>query len=184
MGTDAARLSIKESALWSGARWDGDVSREKFAAASHCPPPAACTRPPSNGPPVPDEYLYKVVDALDQVAKETEKSVRPGRAELAAAAAHRLDRHHRRAKRRAVTSEPCARQDGRSRRRRSRPSIGPASKADLPVLAPMAVRRTQSAAGASREIEDGGRAPTRLCRQFRPRISRINTDKPELFLRI
>jgi aryl-alcohol dehydrogenase-like predicted oxidoreductase len=27
-----------------------------------------------NGPPVPDEYLYKVVDALDQVAKETEKS--------------------------------------------------------------------------------------------------------------
>ena len=28
-----------------------------------------------NGPPVPDEYLYKVVDALDQVAKETEKSI-------------------------------------------------------------------------------------------------------------
>jgi aryl-alcohol dehydrogenase-like predicted oxidoreductase len=27
------------------------------------------------GPPVPDEYLYKVVEALDQVAKETEKSI-------------------------------------------------------------------------------------------------------------
>jgi aryl-alcohol dehydrogenase-like predicted oxidoreductase len=27
------------------------------------------------GPPVPDEYLYKVVDALDQVARETEKSI-------------------------------------------------------------------------------------------------------------
>ena len=27
------------------------------------------------GPPVADEYLYKVVDALDQVAKETGKSV-------------------------------------------------------------------------------------------------------------
>ena len=27
------------------------------------------------GPPVPDEYLYKVVDALDDVAKETGKSV-------------------------------------------------------------------------------------------------------------
>lgn len=27
------------------------------------------------GPPVPDEYLFKVVDALDQVAKETEKSI-------------------------------------------------------------------------------------------------------------
>jgi aryl-alcohol dehydrogenase-like predicted oxidoreductase len=27
------------------------------------------------GPPVPDEHLYKVVDALDQVAKETEKSI-------------------------------------------------------------------------------------------------------------
>jgi aryl-alcohol dehydrogenase-like predicted oxidoreductase len=27
------------------------------------------------GPPVPDEYLYQVVDALDAVAKETEKSV-------------------------------------------------------------------------------------------------------------
>ena len=28
-----------------------------------------------SGPPVEDEYLYKVVDALDEVAKETEKSV-------------------------------------------------------------------------------------------------------------
>jgi aryl-alcohol dehydrogenase-like predicted oxidoreductase len=28
-----------------------------------------------NGPPVADEYLYRVVDALDQVAKETEKSI-------------------------------------------------------------------------------------------------------------
>ena len=27
------------------------------------------------GPPVADDHLYKVVDALDQVAKETEKSV-------------------------------------------------------------------------------------------------------------
>lgn len=27
------------------------------------------------GPPVPDEYLYRVVDALDEVAKETGKSV-------------------------------------------------------------------------------------------------------------
>jgi aryl-alcohol dehydrogenase-like predicted oxidoreductase len=27
------------------------------------------------GPPVPDEHLYKVVDALDQVSKETEKSI-------------------------------------------------------------------------------------------------------------
>jgi aryl-alcohol dehydrogenase-like predicted oxidoreductase len=28
-----------------------------------------------NGPPVPDEYLYKVVDAIDEVAKETGKTV-------------------------------------------------------------------------------------------------------------
>jgi aryl-alcohol dehydrogenase-like predicted oxidoreductase len=28
-----------------------------------------------NGPPVADEYLYKVVDALDQLAKETGKSI-------------------------------------------------------------------------------------------------------------
>jgi aryl-alcohol dehydrogenase-like predicted oxidoreductase len=27
------------------------------------------------GPPVPDEYLYKVVDAIDEIAKETEKTV-------------------------------------------------------------------------------------------------------------
>ena len=28
-----------------------------------------------NGPPVDDEYLYKVVDAIEEVAKETGKSV-------------------------------------------------------------------------------------------------------------
>jgi aryl-alcohol dehydrogenase-like predicted oxidoreductase len=28
-----------------------------------------------SGPPVPDEYVYKVVDALDEIAKETEKTV-------------------------------------------------------------------------------------------------------------
>ena len=39
------------------------------------------------GPPVDDEYLYRVVDALDDVAAETGKTRAADRAELAAAAA-------------------------------------------------------------------------------------------------
>ena len=36
---------------------------------------AACTTRPNAGPQVDDEYLFKVVDALDEVAKETGKTV-------------------------------------------------------------------------------------------------------------
>jgi len=43
--------------------------------AALSPNKAVCTKPPDVGPPVPDEYVYKVVDALDAIAKETGKSV-------------------------------------------------------------------------------------------------------------
>ncbi len=36
---------------------------------------AACMRRPAVGPPVADEYVYKVVDALDEIAAETGKSI-------------------------------------------------------------------------------------------------------------
>jgi hypothetical protein len=49
------------------------------------------------GPPVPDDQLYKVVDAIDEVAKETGKSVPQNcskLSKLASAAADGLNAHH------------------------------------------------------------------------------------------
>ncbi len=67
--------SIKASARWCGARSAGAGSPARSAAAAACPPTAACTGRPRLGPQVEDEYLFKVVDALDDVAKETGKTV-------------------------------------------------------------------------------------------------------------
>ena len=47
------------------------------------------------GPPIPDEHLYNIVDALDEIAKETEKVHPTGCAQLALPAADGFDRHHR-----------------------------------------------------------------------------------------
>ena len=57
------------------------------------------------GPQVADEYLYKVVDALDEVAKEMGKTCSAGGAELAGAAAIDFNRDLWCAKRRAVAAE-------------------------------------------------------------------------------
>ena len=59
--------------VWSPLGWGrltGKIRRgQPLPAASRLHQTA------EHGPPVADEYLYKVVDALEQVAKETEKSV-------------------------------------------------------------------------------------------------------------
>jgi aryl-alcohol dehydrogenase-like predicted oxidoreductase len=49
------------------------------------------------GPQIPEEYLFRVVDALDAIASETGKTVPADRAELAAATAQRFHGDHRRA---------------------------------------------------------------------------------------
>ena len=59
--------------VWSPLGWGrltGKIRRNQ-------PPPEVSRLPvtASIGPPVADEYLYRVVDALDEVAKETDKSV-------------------------------------------------------------------------------------------------------------
>src|SRR6201997_554361 len=59
--------------VWSPLGWGrltGKIRRNQ-------PPPAESRLPMTSdmGPPVPDELLYKVVDALDEVAKETGKTV-------------------------------------------------------------------------------------------------------------
>jgi hypothetical protein len=49
------------------------------------------------GPPVADDHVYRVVDAIDEVAKETGKTVPQNRHQPAAAAADRRDGNNRRA---------------------------------------------------------------------------------------
>ena len=62
------------------------------------------------GPQVDDEYLYRVVDAMDEIAKETGKTRAADRAELAAAAP---DGRHASSSARATKSN-CGRTSARS----------------------------------------------------------------------
>ena len=73
-------------------------------------------------------YLYRVVDALDEVVAGDRKDVAAGRAELAAQAADGVDRHHRRAQRGAARAESRRGRTGRSHRSRSRSSTPPAPR--------------------------------------------------------
>ena len=59
--------------VWSPLGW-GRLTG-KLRRGQPFPPTSRLHVTGEKGPPVPDEYLYKVVDALDQVAKETEKSI-------------------------------------------------------------------------------------------------------------
>ena len=52
----------------------GPAHRQRSAAASRCPKRAAKQRT-AKRPAGAEEYLYKVVDALDEVAKETGKTI-------------------------------------------------------------------------------------------------------------
>ncbi|WP_119390195.1 aldo/keto reductase [Taklimakanibacter lacteus] len=59
--------------VWSPLGW-GRLTG-KLRRGSPLPKQSRLHKTADNGPPVPDEYLYKVVDALDEVAKETGKSI-------------------------------------------------------------------------------------------------------------
>ena len=77
VGVDAAGASIKASARSSGARSAGDASPAKSAAAQPKPEVSRLNQKIAMeiGPQVSDDYVFRVVDALDEVAKETGKSV-------------------------------------------------------------------------------------------------------------
>ena len=53
----------------------GPAHRQDPARAAVAGESAVCTKTAEYGPQIDDEYLYKVVDAIDEVAKETGKSV-------------------------------------------------------------------------------------------------------------
>jgi aryl-alcohol dehydrogenase-like predicted oxidoreductase len=59
--------------IWSPLGW-GRLTG-KIRRGQPLPKQSRLHKTAENGPQVPDEYLYKVVDALDEVAKETVKSV-------------------------------------------------------------------------------------------------------------
>src|ERR1700676_4780678 len=59
--------------VWSPLGW-GRLTG-KIRRGRPLPPGSRLHQTAENGPPVADEHLYKVVDALEQVARETEKSV-------------------------------------------------------------------------------------------------------------
>lgn len=59
--------------VWSPLGW-GRLTG-KIRRGQPLPAVSRLHKTSENGPPVPDDYLYRVVDALDQVAKETEKSI-------------------------------------------------------------------------------------------------------------
>src|SRR6185437_15940649 len=59
--------------VWSPLGW-GRLTG-KIRRGQPLPSTSRLHQTAEKGPPVPDEYLYRVVDALDQVAKETEKSI-------------------------------------------------------------------------------------------------------------
>ena len=64
------------------------------------------------GPPVPDEHVYKVVDALDEIAAETGKTVPQISLNWLLQTPHRVHDHHRRAQRRTTATEfGCGRMD-------------------------------------------------------------------------
>ncbi len=59
--------------VWSPLGW-GRLTG-KLRRGQPLPETSRLHKTSENGPPVPDEYLYKVVDALDEVAKEVGKTV-------------------------------------------------------------------------------------------------------------
>ena len=59
--------------VWSPLGW-GRLTG-KLRRGAPLPKQSRLHKTADNGPPVPDEYLYQVVDALDEVAKETGKTI-------------------------------------------------------------------------------------------------------------
>ena len=138
MGADAARARPE------GRRGGLEPARLGPAHRQDPPRPAAAGRRAAcrarsstdNGPQVPDEYLYRVVDALDEVAEETGKTVPQIALNWLLQRPTVATRDHRRAQRGAAAAEPRRGRleadagAGREARRRQRGAAG------LPVLAP------------------------------------------------
>jgi aryl-alcohol dehydrogenase-like predicted oxidoreductase len=59
--------------VWSPLGWGRHTG--KLRRGSPLPKQSRLHKTAADGPPVPDEYLYKVVDALDDVARETGKTI-------------------------------------------------------------------------------------------------------------
>ena len=53
----------------------GQADRQNSARDNRCPEVSRLHKTAEMGPQMPDEYLYQVVDALDEIAKETGKTV-------------------------------------------------------------------------------------------------------------
>ncbi len=104
------------------------------------------------GPQVADDYLYKVVDALDEVAKETGKTVPQSRAELAFAAAIDFYRHLRRAQRRTTPAKSWRGGMEFIGWAGCETGCGQRRDAGLSLLASAPVRGTQSASGSAEKI--------------------------------
>ena len=134
--------------VWSPLGWGrltGKIRRgQPLPKGSRLQSPAMTGR----GPQVPDEYLYRVVDALDAVAKETGKTVPQVALNWLLGRPSVSTRDRRRAQRGAAAPEPrrggleADRRAGGEARRRQR------GAALLPLLAPAQhVPGAQSAAG-------------------------------------
>ena len=134
------------------------------------------------GPPVADEHLYKVVDALEQVAKETEKSVpqvalnwllqRPTVSTIIIGARNEEQLRQNLA---AAGWSLSASQVAASR-------SGQRAAVDLPVLAPVAVRRTQPAAGCPLILMEDGRPARPIANQKQATDFRGSTRICTVFL--
>ena len=136
------------SLIWSPLGWGrltGKIRRNQpFPEVSRLHKTA------EQAPPIGDEYLYKVVDALDLSRQGNREVSTADRFELAVAAAHRIERDHRRTQRRAVAPEP--------RRHRLEFDAGAGKKTRrsehgygrLPLLASTPVRGLESRCGIER----------------------------------
>jgi hypothetical protein len=132
VGADAARARPGRRRAGLVAARLGPPHRQDPPRQPASPKTAACNSKLVHdaGPQVPDEYLYKVVDALDESPKRPARPSRRSRS-TGCCAPHRLHAHHRRAQRGAAAPEPRRRRlephprADRQARRRQRTSRSP-----------------------------------------------------------
>ena len=132
--------------VWSPLGWGrltGKIRRDQ-------PRPAVSRLPQTAdmGPPVPDEQVYRVVDAIDEVARENGEKRIPDCAELVAAATDRRDADHWRAQRSAAARKPRRNRMVVDERPDRQAGLSQRSHPALSLLAPTRdLHRPQSPAG-------------------------------------
>ena len=99
-----------------------------------------------------DERLYRIVDALADIADAARGVHLPGRAELGDAEAWRGHRHHRRAQRAATPRQPCRRELESHGRRGGRTRRSQRPPAAVPLLAPAEIRRRSQSGAEARAV--------------------------------